>query len=176
MSRLKDNTFPSEDRRVRQITDYRYFDTRTQDRTYNFLYKLHKWMRKCELWNETYPNNNDNIPSLLPLKHCQKILELVPLSTYKELTYGRRILTTFRLWREEERERQEIETEAAAGVLEGVAEGVGDADAVQLLPSSISTLESKPPSVSGILNESEHTVVLAPPARSKEVALPSQGV
>ena len=69
-----------------------------------------------------------------------------------------------------------LETEAAAGVLEGVREGVGDADAVQLPPSSISTLGSIPPSVSGIPRESAHTVVLAPPARSKEVAEPSQGV
>lgn len=69
-----------------------------------------------------------------------------------------------------------LETEAGIGVLEGVREGVGGSEAVQLSPSSILTLGSIPPSVSGIPKESAHTVVLAPPARLKEVGEPSQGV
>ena len=58
----------------------------------------------------------------------------------------------------------------------GVLEGVGEV-AVHVVPlSSISTLKSKPPAVSGKVPDSAHTVVLAPPAREKEVAEPPQGV
>jgi hypothetical protein len=57
-----------------------------------------------------------------------------------------------------------------------VLEGVGEV-AVHVVPfSSISTLKSIPPAVSGKVPDSAHTVVLAPPAREKEVAEPPQGV
>ena len=110
----RDSCFSSERARYSFLTNYTRWPERTQKRMYDCLYRYFKFMNKSKRYNDQHQGNPIQAPTVLPEEHAVAIIKKLGVTTHLQVSWGRKILQSFTVWKW--RERHERAAAAAAAL------------------------------------------------------------